>query len=397
MKVSELNPIIVSLYNAKRTGMFWGAPGIGKSSAFRAAAEAIKNSLGLPGPVLERHQIKPFLASMTDKYGADKAREMIRQCFGLFDLRLSQEDPVDIGGLPRENKETHTMEKLVPSWFAHSMRHDLPDHGILLLEELPSAPVSVQTAAYQITLDGVIGDFRLKKGWTTFAAGNRLTDGGQFFKMPNALANRLCHIDVESNLDSWVEWAINNGVDHSLIAFLRFRPDLLNTYEDHVKNKRKGMAFATERQWHAVDDFLKGNASADDALTYAVVAGLVGEGPAAEYVGFRKVWHNMPSIDGILIDPASAVLPEDAATQYAVMTALAGRACYDNAKQCFDYVDRMTATGRSDMSMLFVRDMVQRQAVAAEAARKAGKPFQRAEQSPSFSIWASKNAALFGQ
>lgn len=389
MIVSQLPAVITSLYNSGRTGMLWGQPGIGKSFAFRTAAEAIKNQLGLTGPVLERHEVKPFLAR-----GGD-----ISTAFGLFDLRLSQTDPVEVGGLPRENKTNGTMEKLPPSWFAHTLRDDLPDFGILLLEELPSAPLSVQTAAYQITLDKVIDDYRLKEGWSCFAAGNRLTDGGQYFKMPNALANRLCHIDVESNLDSWVEFAIDNGVDHSLIAFLRLRPDLLNTYEEHIgkggKAKGEGFAFATERAWHAVDDFLKSNPNPDLDVLLAVLGGTVGTGPAAEYVGFRQVWQNMPSIDSILIDPGSAILPEDAATQFAVMTALAARADYDNLGQCFSYAERLMAQGRAEMAVLFLKDMQRRDGLRFEQARKDGKPYTRTVNSPAYGIWAAKNSALF--
>ena len=388
MNVSQLTPIVVGLYNANRTGMFWGAPGIGKSASFLAASKAIAEQMGLTGPVLQRHEVAGFVK--------EHGRDALRQCFGLFDLRLSQMDPVEVGGLPRENKDNGTMDKLPPSWFAHTMREDLPDFGILLLEELPSAPLSIQTTAYQITLDHVIGDFKLKEGWATFAAGNRLSDGGQYFKMPNALANRLCHIDVESDLNSWVDWAIDNGIEHSLIAFLRFRPELLNTFERHVKDKVKGFAFATERQWHAVDDFIKQNQNASDEVSHAILSGMVGGGPAAEYIGFRHVWHNMPNIDSILIDPTSAIVPEDAATQYAVMTALAARAAYDNAAQCFTYVDRFVAAGRAELGMLFVSDMQRRQKIAADAARAKGAQFQRAEQSPAYTKWAAANTGLFG-
>jgi len=394
MKVNQLTELVVALYNAQRTGMFWGPPGIGKSASFREAATTIAKSLGLAGPVLERHQIRPFIKRMDELHGEGQGKLMIKQCFGLFDLRLSQTDPVEVGGLPRENKVNGTMEKLPPSWFAHTLRDDLPDHGILLLEELPSAPLSVQTAAYQITLDKVIDDYRLKKGWATFAAGNRLTDGGQYFKMPLALANRLCHIDVESDLDSWSDWAIDNGIDNSLLAFIRFRPELLNTTDEHVKTKAKGFAFGTERQWHAVDDFLKGNPNAPDWVLSAVCQGLVG--PAAiEYVGFRKVWNTMPSIDGIIIDPMTAQVPEEAATQFAVMTALAARCDYDNAQQCFQYVDRFTQMGRPEMGMLFVKDMQRRQGLASQKAQAEGKQFTRAEQSPAYTQWAVKNKDLF--
>lgn len=385
MKVSELNPIIAALYNAGTTGMFWGAPGIGKSTAFRAAAEILRKQIGLTGPVLERHQVKQFIAE-----GGD-----IRTAFGLFDVRLSQSDPVDVGGLPRENKATGSMERLPPSWFPHFARNDLPNYGILLLDELPSAPLSVQTTAYQITLDGVIDEHRIKDGWAVFAAGNRVTDGGQFFKMPYALANRMCHIDVESNLDSWLDWAIAKGVDHSLVAFMQFKPDLLNCYEDHAKNKKAGMAFATERMWEKVDDLLQHNQGIDQATLQAILGGLVGGGPAAEYMAFRSVWQNMPSTAQIFTDPMSASLPEDAATQYAVCTALSAATTANNVQQCFQYVDRFTQMGRAELSMLYVKDMQRRASNAARKAAEEGKPFDNPVQTAAYSQWAIKNRDLF--
>lgn len=390
MNVNQLSPIIVALFNAGRTGMFWGAPGIGKSYSFRTAAKAIAESLGLTGPVLERHEIKSFLAG-----GGN-----IKQAFGMFDVRLSQSDPVDVGGLPRENKVNNTMERLPPSWFPHTLRHDLPDYGILLLDELPSAPLSVQTAAYQITLDGVIDEHGIKEGWQVFAAGNRLTDGGQFFKLPAALANRLCHIDVESSVDSWTDWAIDSGMDHSLIAFIRFRPDLLNTFEEHAKKGKgaqagTGFAFATERMWEAVNDFLVNNPSVDPTSMTAIISGMIGEGNAAQYMAFRKTWHAMPNIQAILVDPDSQPVPEDAATQFAVCTALAAQTSYNSAQNAFEYVDKFTQMGRAELSMLFVKDLQRRQGIAQKEAIAAGNTsFMRAEMSPAYTLWAQKNKDL---
>lgn len=383
MNVSQLKPIIVALYNADITGMFWGAPGLGKSYSFRDAAKELKKQLGLTGPVLERHEVRAFIQS-----GGD-----IKTAFGMFDLRLSQCDPVDIGGLPRENKTNGTMERLPPSWFAHTLRNDLPDFGILLLDELPSAPASVQNAAYQITLDKVIDEYKLKDGWAVFGAGNRMTDGGVFFKMAMALANRMCHIDVESNLDSWVDWAIDNSIDHSLLAFIRFKPDLLNEFEAHVKDKRKGLAFSTERVWEKTNDFLANNSHVDGVTMQAILDGIVGPGPAAEYIGFRKVWQNMPDISQICIDPLSAPLPEDAATQYAVCTAMAAQCTHTNIPQMFAYVDRFTAAGRAELALLFVKDMQRRDGVN----RAQNKPgYKSPVTTPEYAVWANKNKELFG-
>lgn len=75
--------------------------------------------------------------------------------------------------------------------------------NILLLDEISAAPQSVQAAAYQITLDRVvIGEHKLPDNCIVIAAGNRTTDKSVAYKIPKGLANRLLHIEVESNFEA---------------------------------------------------------------------------------------------------------------------------------------------------------------------------------------------------
>lgn len=74
--------------------------------------------------------------------------------------------------------------------------------NILFLDEISAAPQSVQAAAYQITLDRVVGEHKLPENCIVIAAGNRTTDKSVAFKMPKALANRLMHIEVEGSFKS---------------------------------------------------------------------------------------------------------------------------------------------------------------------------------------------------
>ena len=82
-------------------------------------------------------------------------------------------------------------------------------------------------------------------GWAIFAAGNRQGDRGVTYTMPAPLANRFSHFEVETNLDDWVGWAYANGIDERIIAFLRFRPELLFDF-DPAHNP---IAFPSPRSW----------------------------------------------------------------------------------------------------------------------------------------------------
>ena len=117
--------------------------------------------------------------------------------------------------------------------------------AILFLDEITSAPPAVSAAAYQLILDRRLGAYEVPEGWAIFAAGNRQGDRGVTYTMPAPLANRFSHFEVDTNLDDWVAWAYRNGIDERVIAFLRFRPELLFDF-DPAHNP---VAFPSPRSW----------------------------------------------------------------------------------------------------------------------------------------------------
>lgn len=368
MNIEQAVRAIIIGFKSREPQMLRGAPGIGKSAGMLDAAEQLAALLGLKGGVWQWGDV--VAEGLT-----------IKDYFGFVDVRLSQCDPVDVGGLPVADHDNGTQHRLCPSWFAHTGRTDMPDYGILALEEVVSAPQSVQAAAYQVTNDRRIGDKVMKAGWSMVLTGNRMTDGGLVFKMPTPLANRMSHHDIESDAGCWRRWAIDVGIDPSLVAFVGLRPELLNTFEQHMKDKKAGDAFATERTWEKVDRYIQADVTEEELLMMAT--GAVGEGPAAEYMGFRQVWQNMPNIDGILLDPINARVPEDAATQYAVATALAARANKDNFDVVLKYADRFGAElGRPELGVLCVKDAIRRT--------------PEVMMTRAFNVWAATNAQLLG-
>jgi len=359
MKISQAMRAIRLSHTSRRPVFLWGQPGAGKSDVVFQAAEQCSQG----GGVVQYHELRDV------EFDPGSA-------FGLHDVRLSQCEPVDIRGLPVPDLSNNTTKWLPPDWLPHTSRDDIPDQGILFLDEANSAPPSVQAAAYQLVLDRRIGDYSLKPGWSIVLAGNRLTDGGVTFKMPKPLANRMIHLEVEVDVEEWTSWAIDHELPLSMIAFVRLRPDLLNTFEDHVKKKLEGEAFATPRTWHIAAGIVDLNPSLD--IMIEMLNGTVGKGPAAEYFGFMQVWQKMPNIDGILLDPKGSPVPKDAATMYAVATALANRATPDNMDAVCAYLDRV----QPEFSVLTMKDTQRRN--------------PKCMTTKAFVRWANANAGLLG-
>lgn len=262
--------------------MLWGAPGIGKSQAVR--------------------QIARDIAEGTSKK------------VNVTDVRLLLFNPIDLRGIPTANADKTLAVWLKPQIFQMDDSNDVVN--ILFLDEISAAPQSVQAAAYQITLDRVVGEHRLPENCIVMAAGNRTTDKSVAFKMPKALANRLLHIEVEGSFNSWKEWAISHGINDKVIGFLSFRQNYLMGFDAGSED----LAFATPRSWEMVSNILN-SVSGDVDKMYSLIAGLVGTGVAVEFRTWAKVYNQLPDIKDIF-DGKMPPLPTSTDAMYALTSSM---------------------------------------------------------------------------
>lgn len=283
MRPSHLRAVLEREFLSAREGqhtpvMVWGPPGIGKSQ--------------IVSQVAAHHGV----------------------C--MIDLRLSQMEPSDLRGIPF--RVADTVEWAVPGMLPNAERHGA--HGILFLDEITSAPPSVSAAAYQLILDRSLGAYAIPDGWAIFAAGNRQGDRGVTYTMPAPLANRFSHFELEVNLDDWVAWAHRCGIDERLIAFLRFRPELLFDFDP----AHSAMAFPSPRSWEFAHRALRKFDDQGDLLGEALQA-CVGPAAGVELAAFVRNLDRLPDVEAILRGEMVAV-PEELDLQYAVASALVGRA-----------------------------------------------------------------------
>jgi len=262
--------------------MLWGPPGVGKSQAVRQIADRLELSTG-------------------------------KRVY-VTDVRLLLFNPIDLRGIPTANADKTLAVWLRPQIFMMDESSDVIN--ILFLDEISAAPQSVQAAAYQITLDRVVGEHRLPENCIVIAAGNRVTDKSVAVKMPKALANRLMHIEIEGNFESWHQWAVRSGVNEKVVGFLSFNPEKLFGFDSGTDD----LAFATPRSWEMVSNLL--NAVSDDVeRMHPLIAGLVGTGAAAEFRTWASVCGELPDMEEIF-SGASPSPPRGSDALYALVSAM---------------------------------------------------------------------------
>ena len=254
----------------------------------------------------------------------------------LVDIRLSQYDSVDLRGIPVAHDEGLTVWH-APVTLPFEGNAAFPDDRliILFLDEINSAAPSVSAVAYQLINDRRVGEHVLKPNVRVIAAGNREADRGVTNRMPTPLANRFTHVEVEVDADTWIEWALDNGIHPLFAAFFKFRPALITTFDPAKPDK----AFATPRTWTKAAKYYA--ASMADDIKEAAIVGAVGMGPGLEFMGFTKIWQDMPDLDGIIKNPEKAQLPDGVGMSYAVAVGLSGKMNLKNADAVHTYLDRM--------------------------------------------------------
>lgn len=291
MRATLLKETIKSLFPITRTLSIEGAPGGGKTTIVHEVAQE------LDIPCIERHM-----------------PTMLVEDFGIL--------------FPNGDDKLHYK---LPDWFP--VKGKAPEQGILLFDDRNQAGPDLQKVLANICQARTLHGVPMPDGWMVVSTGNRQSDRAGANRVLSHLRNRETVLELETHLDDWTAWAINHGVKPEVISFIRFRPGLLHDFDPQRDQN------ATPRAWvDGVSDVL-GTVPAE--AEFECFKGAVGEGAAAEFVGFVRIFRKLPNPDAILLNPQTADVPKDPATLYALSGALAQRATESNFERVCTYSERM--------------------------------------------------------
>lgn len=263
------------------------------------------------------HVIPPTLLRGAPGVGKSAiVRELARRLkIGFIDVRLAQMERVDVSGLPTIKDDT--TQWLPPAFWPR----DPESKGIIFFDEITSAPVDCQVAAYSLVLERVVpnSNYKLPNGWYIIAAGNRDTDRAVARPISSALANRFSHYELEANAEDWNSWAVAHDIHPSVTGFVRYRPTLLFKMEG--QDLQQG--WPSPRSWERVANIIP-MFSDNEEILQKVVYGLIGHNVGVEFMAFYKVNKKFDDVLEMLTNPkATIVIPERSDEKYAMTSAVA--------------------------------------------------------------------------
>lgn len=268
-----------------------GPAGVGKSAIFKqTVAEIATGNPHAKWRYLNGCQV------VGGETGKGEKREL-ETSFGFIDLRLSQMEPQDLAGIPMP--ENGVTKRFLPAEIPVVTAANLPDKGLLFLDEANQADLTVQKAMFSLILDRKVADVPLKPGWRVMAAGNRLEDSCAVSEMPAPLQNRFAHYSVRADFACWKDWAIATELHPSVFTFLQDNM----TYFCKPHGDSGEYAFPTPRTWEqcgiTVAYWESRKIEKSHAEKVRAIASLVGRAAAELYVSFLELSQKI-DIEGMI-------------------------------------------------------------------------------------------------
>lgn len=259
----------------------------------------------------------------------------------LLSVYCATSDPMDPKGMPATWFDQST-QKQVADFLPFGYMNKIINATKLLvvfLDDLGQAPPAVQAAFMNLILARKTGDGTPISEHVVFvAATNRRQDKANVSGILEPVKSRFFTIvELECDLDDWVDWAIEKKLDPRGISFVKFRDmKVLNDFQPSLD-------LTNCPSPRTVTQALKMLPFLDDDEMVEALAGACGRGWADEFTGFCRILKAIPNPDLIKANQSAVQVPTEASVQFALTLNL-GRICDEyNADNIIGFMMRMNA------------------------------------------------------
>jgi hypothetical protein len=194
--------------------------------------------------------------------------------------------------------------------------------SILMIDEYGKANPAVKTALLRLMQERQVGSYKMHPDSIIFATTNLGSEGVGDVLPPHG-RNRLMVVTSRKPTHmEWIEWGINNKIEHSLLGWVRDNPQLFQSFDEvkepdenpyifHPRSQRA--AFVTPRSLHKASNLLHKRNKLDDHTVVAGLIGTIGDRAAMDLMAFVKLADDLPSLESIKNSPDTAKVPNGAA------------------------------------------------------------------------------------
>ena len=232
-----------------------------------------------------------------------------------------------------------------------------------------------------------LGDLPLPRETIIFMTGNLSSDGvGDSLKAHTR--NRIVSVRIQKpDADQWIDWAMNNGVEAEVIAWVSRYPHVLASYTDgaqadnpYIYNpKRPQLAFVSPRSLVTASNIVRTRHMNDGDAVIAALTGAIGESGARDMQAYLEFSDQLPSWEATIEHPTTTKIPTDPGACAIIVFGGISRITKENITPFMQYLERMSPEW---------------QAVFAINIAKATGKQQIAFSCKAFSDWVAKNQDL---
>jgi hypothetical protein len=300
-------------------------------------------------------------------------------------------DPVDCTQLsdgsvwmPDLDRENGVSRELPNERFGVSKVNQMGVNGskpiLVFLDEIAKAPQFIKNVLAPIIYERRVGNYHMPEGSVVFCATNLAVEGlGDSIQAH--LRNRLVFVKMRKpTAAEWVNYAVDKGVNASVIAFVNSYAQVMDSFLDYEKGgKHEGkqqdkdngfifnprsmaLAYATPRSLVAAGDVLDaGDGVLDDDTLEAALIGTIGATTAEALSSFVRFGRDICSLERVLKDPATAPISDNPTAQLVQVFQFVSRVdTREDAEKVVEYVLRM----RTEMQSIFANSVAQSQRVS---------------------------------
>lgn len=257
----------------------------------------------------------------------------------------------DLGDItmPSINRDLRVTEYFPNACF--NMTNGKP--SVIMLDEFTKAPQPIQNMLHPLleVVNPRLGDAPLHPDSIVFLTGNMGGDNvGDNLKAHTI--NRITPITVrKSTADEWLGWAVNNGIDPVIMAWVSQFPHALDSYLDgnadsnpYIYNPKKVQgAYVTPRSLQLASNIVANRARLSPNSALASLVGQIGESAARDMNAYVEYQDQLPSWDDIIAKPDRAKIPDAPGACAVMVFGAVTKVDRKTITPFMEYVERMDA------------------------------------------------------